>query len=329
MTVAGAAGIDLVAMSVNDVLVQGAEPLFFLDYFATGHLVAEQACAVVAGVAAGCREANCALLGGETAEMPGMYTAGQYDLAGFAVGVADRADLLPRLADMCVGDLIVGIASSGLHSNGFSLVRRIVHAAGLTYDAPPPFASDATTLGQALLVPTRIYVRLLLPLLRERRIKALAHITGGGIVENLPRVLPPGLCATIDASAWPLPAVFRWLKDAGRIANGTYAEARRADGARAIGPAFADRIARRRFARRPTVADAHLLLPASAELVRTFNCGLGMLVVVSVADVEAIAGALGAAGERAYRVGRLTRGTDPACAPACVVHGMGDAWGTP
>jgi len=209
-------GIDLVAMCVNDLVVQGAEPLFFLDYFSTGRLSVDTAEAVVAGVAAGCRIAGCALIGGETAEMPGVYEAGDYDLAGFAVGAAERDRLLPR-DDVTAGDVIIGLPSSGLHANGFSLVRRLVDDLSLALDQPAPFDASAS-LGQALLEPTRIYVREALAAVQGGAVKAFAHITGGGIVENLPRVLPDELDAVIDIDAMPLPPVFRWLQSAGGIA---------------------------------------------------------------------------------------------------------------
>jgi phosphoribosylformylglycinamidine cyclo-ligase len=205
----GTVGIDLVAMCVNDIVVQGAEPLFFLDYFATGHLDAARAADVVAGIAAGCKEAGCALVGGETAEMPGMYGDGEYDLAGFAVGAAEREGLLPR-PGIAPGDVVLGLAASGLHSNGFSLVRKLVADLRLDYGASAPFDS-AITLGEALLCPTRIYVRSCLAAHRAGALKGLAHITGGGFAENVPRVLPESVTAEIDAGAWPLPPVFRWL----------------------------------------------------------------------------------------------------------------------
>ena len=208
-------GIDLVAMCVNDVVVQGAEPLFFLDYFATGSLDAEQAAAVVSGIAAGCREAGCALVGGETAEMPGMYASGEYDLAGFVVGAAERGDILTG-AGIAPGDVVLGLVSSGLHSNGFSLVRRLVADRGLDYGAPAPFGTG--TLGGALLAPTRIYVRSCLAAHRAGLLKGLAHITGGGFAENVPRVLPETTTAEIDAATWPLPDVFRWLVREGGVA---------------------------------------------------------------------------------------------------------------
>ncbi len=210
-------GIDLVAMCVNDLVVQGAEPLFFLDYFATGHLEVEAASAVVSGIAQGCRESGCALIGGETAEMPGMYAGDDFDLAGFAVGAAERGTLLPR-DDVAAGDIIVGMASSGLHSNGFSLVRRLISDAGATLDAPAPF-DETQSLGAALLTPTRLYVRPLLPLIRAGHIKALAHITGGGFSENIPRVLPRHLRADVDFTSWEMPPVFGWLQKLGGMAD--------------------------------------------------------------------------------------------------------------
>lgn len=209
----GSVGIDLVAMSVNDILVQGAEPLFFLDYYATGKLVKGEAKAVVSGIAEGCRQAGCALIGGETAEMPSMYGDGDYDLAGFAVGAVEREDVLPRLSEMKVGDVLLGLASSGLHSNGFSLVRKVVAETGADWLAPPPFYSNAKRLCDAVLTPTRIYVKSLMPLLRDgrRRIKGLAHITGGGIEDNVARIIPEGLKASINLHGWGLPPVFQWL----------------------------------------------------------------------------------------------------------------------
>ncbi len=209
-------GIDLVAMSVNDLVVQGAEPLFFLDYFATGRLQVEQGRILVAGIAEGCKQAGCALIGGETAEMPGMYAKGDYDLAGFAVGAAERGTLIDG-SGVQAGDVILGLASNGVHSNGFSLVRRVLDKAGLKPSDPAPFAPGMTA-GDALLAPTRIYVKSCLAGVRAGHVKALAHITGGGLYENVPRVLPKGLAAEIDASAWALPPVFAWLKSAGGIA---------------------------------------------------------------------------------------------------------------
>jgi phosphoribosylformylglycinamidine cyclo-ligase len=210
-------GIDLVAMCVNDLIVQGAEPLFFLDYFATGRLDVAAGRAIVAGIAEGCRQAGCALVGGETAEMPGMYAAGDYDLAGFAVGAVERDRVIDGRR-VSAGDVILGLASSGVHSNGFSLVRRIVEAERLSYADPAPF-DRGRSLGEALLAPTRIYVKSCLAATREGRVKALAHITGGGLYENIPRVLPEGLAAEIDARRWPLPPVFAWLMQAGGVAD--------------------------------------------------------------------------------------------------------------
>jgi len=214
-------GIDLVAMCVNDLVVQGAEPLFFLDYFATGALDIAIAADVVSGIAKGCTEAGCALVGGETAEMPGMYGDGDYDLAGFAVGAAERGGILTGEA-IVAGDVVLGLASSGIHSNGYSLVRRVVAGTGLGWDDPAPFAPEKS-LGAALLTPTRIYVRTLLAAIHGGRIKALAHITGGGLVENIPRVLPPGFHAELDASRWSIPPVFRWLKAQGGIDDHEFA----------------------------------------------------------------------------------------------------------
>ncbi|MDJ1157155.1 phosphoribosylformylglycinamidine cyclo-ligase [Chelatococcus sp. SYSU_G07232] len=253
-------GIDLVAMCVNDLVVQGAEPLFFLDYYATGKLEPAAGVAIVKGIAEGCRQAGCALIGGETAEMPGLYAAGDYDLAGFAVGAAERGRLLPR-GDVKPGDVLLGLPSSGVHSNGFSLVRKVVANAGLAWDAPAPFA-PGTALGAALLTPTRIYVReLLRALKRSEAIKALAHITGGGFPDNIPRVLPDGTGARLDLSAIAVPPVFGWLARAGGIAE--------------------------------------------AEMLRTFNCGIGMVVVADAAAAEDVAGALAAEGEAPVRLGTI------------------------
>jgi phosphoribosylformylglycinamidine cyclo-ligase len=208
-------GVDLVAMCVNDLVVQGAEPLFFLDYFASGKLAVADAARVVAGIAEGCRQCGCALVGGETAEMPGMYGPGHYDLAGFAVGAAERAALLPE--GVRAGDALLGLPSSGVHSNGFSLVRRVVEASGLGWDAPAPFAPEMT-LAASLMTPTRLYVHQLLGLHRAGLLHAAAHITGGGLPGNLPRVLPAGLDAVIE-HAWTPPAVFRWLASVGGVAD--------------------------------------------------------------------------------------------------------------
>lgn len=209
-------GIDLVAMCVNDLLVQGAEPLFFLDYFATGRLDVGVGTQVISGIAKGCREAGCALIGGETAEMPGMYQEGDYDLAGFTVGAVEREKILTG-ADIKEGDVVLGLASSGLHSNGYSLVRKIVREAGVTYDASAPF-SPQDSLAESLLTPTRLYIRSVLPILKETSlIKGLAHITGGGLIENIPRILPKGLGVVLDARQWIRPAVFGWLQERGEL----------------------------------------------------------------------------------------------------------------
>jgi phosphoribosylformylglycinamidine cyclo-ligase len=211
-------GVDLVAMCVNDVLAQGAEPLFFLDYFATGRLETSIAARVVAGIADGCRQAGCTLIGGETAEMPGMYAAGHYDLAGFVVGAAERTDLLPRTRDMTSGDRLIALTSSGPHSNGYSLIRRIVERSGLAWSDPAPF-DPSRSLGEALLAPTRIYVRQLLPLIRQGRIKGLAHITGGGLTENTPRMCPDHLLPQIDFTRLRATPVFDWLRTEGAVTD--------------------------------------------------------------------------------------------------------------
>jgi phosphoribosylaminoimidazole synthetase len=253
-------GIDLVAMCVNDLVVQGAEPLFFLDYFATGKLDPAQGAAIVGGIAEGCLQAGCALIGGETAEMPGMYASGDYDLAGFAVGAAERGNLLPS-ADLAEGDVILALASSGVHSNGYSLVRRIVERSGLSYADPAPFAPEVS-LGAALLTPTRIYVKPLLAAIRETgAVKALAHITGGGFPENIPRVLPEGLAAEIDLGAVKPPAVFSWLAATGGV--------------------------------------------AATEMLRTFNCGVGMIAVVAPDAADKVADVLRRDGETVFPLGRL------------------------
>lgn len=217
-------GIDLVAMCVNDVLAQGAAPLFFLDYYATGKLDVDMAASVIAGIAEGCRQSDCALIGGETAEMPGMYEGDDFDLAGFVVGAAERGALLPLTDAMQDGDVLIGLTSSGPHSNGYSLIRKIVEVSGLGWDDPAPFDTDKT-LAEALLVPTRIYVKTLVPLIGQGKIKGLAHITGGGITDNVPRMLPDHLSPKIDFETWPRPAVFSWLQDTGNVAE---AEMRRA-----------------------------------------------------------------------------------------------------
>jgi phosphoribosylformylglycinamidine cyclo-ligase len=253
-------GIDLVAMSVNDLVVQGAEPLFFLDYFACGKLHPEVGAAVVKGVAAACKEARCALIGGETAEMPGIYQAGDYDLAGFAVGAVARDKLLPR-KDIAPGDAVIGLASSGVHANGFSLVRRIVAAAGLPWDAPAPF-EPSRQLGEALLTPTRLYVQSCLAAIRATgAVKALAHITGGGFVDNIPRVLPKGLAVALDLDRVPVHPVFKWLAAAGGVSE--------------------------------------------REMLRTFNCGIGMIAVLDAEAAEQACEAFAANGETVVRLGEV------------------------
>jgi phosphoribosylaminoimidazole synthetase len=256
-------GIDLVAMCVNDLLAQGAEPLMFLDYFATGKLDVEAAATVVAGIAEGCRQAGCALVGGETAEMPGMYAPGDYDMAGFCVGAVDRAKVLPRMGDQKPGDILVGLGSSGPHSNGYSLVRRIVERSGLAWDAAAPF-EDGKTLAQALLAPTRIYVKTVLPHLKAGRIKGLAHITGGGLIENPPRAIADGLVARFDWNAWALPPVFGWLQEVGGVSD--------------------------------------------HELRRTFNCGVGLMLVVDPHDLAEVLEGLVRADEDAFVIGELAMG---------------------
>jgi phosphoribosylformylglycinamidine cyclo-ligase len=264
-------GIDLVAMSVNDLVVQGAEPLFFLDYFACGKLTPEVGAQVVKGVALGCREAGCALIGGETAEMPGLYKAGDYDLAGFAVGAVERDAVLPR--GVAAGDVVLGLASSGLHSNGFSLARKVAETSGLRWDAPCPFA-PGVTLGEAMLTPTRLYIRSCLAAIRETGgVKALAHITGGGITENVPRVLPAGLGVRVDLSRVPVLPVFRWLAASGGIAE--------------------------------------------SEMLRTFNCGIGMVAVVEPAKADAVVAVLDREGETVTRLGEVVSAPD---APPRVIY---------
>jgi phosphoribosylformylglycinamidine cyclo-ligase len=254
-------GIDLVAMCVNDLVCQGAEPLFFLDYFATGKLDVEAAARVIEGIAAGCRQAGAALVGGETAEMPGMYAAGDFDLAGFAIGAMERGSALPR--DVAEGDVLIGLASSGVHSNGFSLVRRVVENAGLDWAAPCPFGTGE--LGAALLTPTRIYVRAALEAQKAGGINALAHITGGGLTENLPRVLPEDLGAEIDLDTWSLPPVFGWLR-----------------------------------------AEAGITEP---EMLKTFNCGIGLVAVVAPDRAAALAERFTAEGEAPRVIGRVAAGS--------------------
>jgi phosphoribosylformylglycinamidine cyclo-ligase len=254
-------GIDLVAMSVNDLVVQGAEPLFFLDYYACGKLEPEIGAAVVAGISLGCREAGCALIGGETAEMPGVYQGDDFDLAGFAVGAVERDEVLPR-ADIAEGDAIIGLTSSGAHSNGYSLVRKVIEKTGLPWTAPAPFSPEQS-LGDAVLTPTRIYVKSCLAAIRNTKaVKGLAHLTGGGFPDNIPRVLPKGLGARIDLSRVPVAPVFQWLASEGGIEQN--------------------------------------------EMLRTFNCGVGMIVVVSPKDAAAVAQAFAHAGENVVTIGKVT-----------------------
>ncbi len=253
-------GIDLVAMCVNDLVCQGAEPLFFLDYFATGKLDVDQATRIINGIAAGCEASGCALIGGETAEMPGMYHGGDFDLAGFAVGAMERGADLP--SGVAEGDILLGLASSGVHSNGYSFVRKVVEMSGLAWDAPSPFSEGS--LGQALLVPTRLYVKQALAAVRAGGVHALAHITGGGLTENPPRVIPEGLACQIDLGAWELPAVFRWLATTANMSQ--------------------------------------------SELLKTFNCGIGMMLVVGADRAEALAELLRAAGEEVIVMGRVVPG---------------------
>lgn len=256
-------GQDLVAMCVNDIVVQGAEPLFFLDYYAMGKLSVEHGATVIEGIARACKESGCALIGGETAEMPGLYAKGDFDLAGFAVGAVERGAILPKTAEMVEGDVVIGVASSGVHSNGYSLVRRVVSDAGAAYDAKAPFDASRT-LGEALLAPTRLYIKSGLATIRSGGVKGLAHITGGGITENLPRALPDGLDAEIDLAAWVPPGVFGWLAKSAGIAE--------------------------------------------REMLRTFNCGLGLMVIVAQDKADAAVAAFNANGESARVVGQLIKG---------------------
>jgi phosphoribosylformylglycinamidine cyclo-ligase len=265
----GTIGIDLVAMCVNDLVVQGAEPLLFLDYFATGKLDVGTGRQIVAGISDGCLQAGCALVGGETAEMPGMYAKDDYDLAGFAVGAVERGRQITG-ADVKAGDVVLGLGSSGVHSNGYSLVRKVVSLAGLGYSAKAPFDPNKT-LGEALLAPTKIYVKSCLAAIRAGGVKALAHITGGGLLENIPRVLPKDLACEIDASRWQQPPVFAWLRKTAGI-------------------------------------DAQ-------EMARTFNCGIGMAMVVAPDRVDAVRGILEGAGETVAAIGtiRPRGGDEPGC----------------
>ncbi|GAW40886.1 Phosphoribosylformylglycinamidine cyclo-ligase [Brevundimonas sp. SH203] len=253
-------GVDLVAMCVNDLLAQGAEPLLFLDYYATGRLEIDAARRVVAGIAEGCRQAGCALVGGETAEMPGMYTEGDYDLAGFSLGAVERGHALPYLDRQAAGDVIIGLASTGPHSNGYSLVRKVVEKSGLAWGDDAPFAKDRS-LAQALMEPTRIYVKPVLPIMKAGLVKGAAHITGGGLIENPPRCIAEGLQARFDWNAWPMPAVFQWLAETGGISD--------------------------------------------HEMRRTFNCGVGFILIVAPENAEPVLAALLNAGEVAFVCGQL------------------------
>ena len=253
-------GIDLVAMSVNDILVQGAEPLFFLDYFACGKLDVKTATDVVKGVALGCEQAGCALIGGETAEMPSMYPDGEYDLAGFAVGAVEKSKLINGTT-IVPGDVVLGLASSGIHSNGFSLVRKIIEVANPDLNAD----LDGRSLADALMAPTRIYVKPLLALMDSMQVKGMAHITGGGLVENIPRVLQKHLTAVLKKEAWPMPPLFSWLQKHGNVAD--------------------------------------------SEMHRVFNCGIGMVVIVSRENADAAMAQLKSAGETVYRIGEIRQRT--------------------
>jgi phosphoribosylformylglycinamidine cyclo-ligase len=260
-------GQDLVAMCVNDIVVQGAEPLFFLDYYATGKLDVDKAAIVVEGIARACKDSGCALIGGETAEMPGLYGKGDFDLAGFSVGAVERTDILPKLDTMVEGDVLIGIASSGVHSNGFSLVRKVVEKSGLGLQSPAPFA-DGRSLGEALLVPTRLYVRAALAAMKTGGVKGLAHITGGGITDNLPRCLPEALDAEVDLDAITVLPVFQWLAKQAAIAE--------------------------------------------REMLRTFNCGIGLVAVTDEKNADAVIAAFQQAGDHAVRIGRLIKGAGEA-----------------
>ncbi|MCD8562962.1 MAG: phosphoribosylformylglycinamidine cyclo-ligase [Alphaproteobacteria bacterium] len=281
-------GIDAVAMCVNDLVVQGAEPLFFLDYFATGKLMNDVAESVIAGIAEGCRMAGCALIGGETAEMPGMYQPGDYDIAGFSVGAVEREDIVTgeRVTE---GDIILGLASNGLHSNGFSLVRRIVQTTqGVAYDKVCPF-EPSLTLGEILLMPTRIYVRAVLEALKIKEdngrsaIHGMAHITGGGFVENIPRVIPQGLCAHIDVGSWHLPKVFRWLRECGELSH--------------------------------------------EDLLSTLNCGIGYIVVCPAEHEAAITAALKSEGETVTRIGKIVpEANNSGPHKQIILNGLNEAW---
>jgi phosphoribosylformylglycinamidine cyclo-ligase len=256
-------GQDLVAMCVNDIVVQGAEPLFFLDYYASGRLDVDGAALVIEGIARACKDSGCALIGGETAEMPGLYAKGDFDLAGFSCGAVERGHILPKTSDMREGDVVIGVASSGVHSNGYSLVRRVVEQSGLAYDAPAPFA-DGKTLGEALMAPTRLYVKSALAAIRSGHVKGLAHITGGGVTENLPRCLPDGLDAEINLDCWTPQGVFGWLARSAGI--------------------------------------------ETAEMLRTFNCGIGLIAVTDLKTSGHVIDAFQESGDKAMRIGHLVRG---------------------
>ncbi len=258
----GGIGQDLVAMCVNDIVVQGAEPLFFLDYYASGKLDVEAATVVIEGIAHACRETGCALIGGETAEMPGLYARGDFDLAGFAVGAVERGHILPKTEEMREGNVVIGVVSSGVHSNGYSLVRRVAQQSGIPYHGPSPFSDQ--TLGQALMTPTRLYVKSALAAIRSGHVNGLAHITGGGITENLPRCLPEGLDAEIDLETWTPSAVFGWLANSAGIEQ--------------------------------------------AEMLRTFNCGIGLIAVTDVMSSGHVIDAFQESGNKAMRIGTLVSG---------------------
>ncbi len=272
-------GIDLVAMCVNDLIVQGAEPLFFLDYFATGHLSVAAGRDIIGGIAEGCRQAGAALIGGETAEMPGMYKDGDYDLAGFCVGAVERDNILTG-DKVSEGDILLGLASSGVHSNGFSLVRRLVADSGIGYNGSCPFDSEKD-LGTALLEPTKIYVRSTLAALKAGHIKAISHITGGGFVENIPRILPKSVTAHVDASSWTLPPVFDWLREAGNL--------------------------------------------KPLEMAKTFNCGIGLVVIVSADGAEQTRKIFENHGEIVYNLGQVVKRSEGT--PATIVTGTAGNWG--
>ena len=272
-------GVDLVAMCVNDLVVQGAEPLFFLDYLAAGRLDVDQATAVVSGIASGCRDAGCALIGGETAEMPGLYGENEYDLAGFAVGAVERGQVLPQA--ISAGDVVIGLPSSGFHSNGYSLIRKVIEVSGANYDAPAPFDPE-TPLGEALLTPTRIYVQSCLALVRQGVAHGFAHITGGGLVENIPRVLPKDLAVDVDVKALPLPTMMTWLARTGGL--------------------------------------------TAEEMTRTFNCGVGMVAIVSAENSDAALESLSAAGESPVVLGGVVERGDQ---DPVILEGLSQVWDLP